>query len=351
VSHFEMVTLPGIKCRNVSVDNSLAQTGCFREGASGAPTFALYQSHGGTMKALTTVQMMKNTSKAIISILAIFVTVSAGAQERKPVDPSGPFARRAGRITQLDSVYDQKLPANELPLTGNAAIISPCRIITNYHVAFGKSENVDTAKFKFVKSIAKGHEVNFAFDLDKAGNFKRNVKAKVVGFGNYIKSDSGILGDVAVLEMETCLDQKEFAQLDLNMAEARTDVPVGALMTVSVAFDANGKNQVLVQEGCRSESVSPIDGVFLSDCESKAGMSGSIYYEFGADKKWHWTGLHAAGNGKKRSVALNAKTIANFFSQTFGEVPMAIAPVAFDDRQPQSMQSAMANTSGKVTVQ
>ncbi|CAN5613581.1 hypothetical protein BH10BDE1_BH10BDE1_08480 [soil metagenome] len=305
------------------------------------------------MKAHTKVQMMKNTTNSIITILAIFVTVSANAQERKVADPSGPFARRAGQVTQLASTYDQALPVNERALIGNATIISPCRIITNYHVAFGKSKKEDTKKIVMVKNRAKGHEVNFEFDLDSSGKFRRAVKAKVVGFANYMNTAAGTLGDMAVLEMETCLDQKEYAQLDLAMADSKSDVPVGALMTVSSGKSADGKNQILVQQGCKSEVVTPIDGLFMSNCEVVGGMSGSAVYEMGSDKKWHWTGLTTLRTGDSsdtRLVAINAKTIASFFNQSFGEVPMAIAPMALDDRQPQSQQ-AMANTSGKVTVQ
>lgn len=263
--------------------------------------------------------MMKNTSNKIITILAIFLTVCAEAQERRPVDPSGPFARRAGQITQLDSAYDKPLSKNEVRTVGNATIISPCRLITNYHVAFGKSNMTDNFKAVMIKNRAIGHEVNFSFDIDKAGNFNRTLKAKVVGFANFIKSDAGVLGDIAVLELETCLDETEYCQLDLTMAESRSDVPVGALMTVSTAVDAKGRNYVLVQEGCKSEEVTPIDGLFVANCEAEGGMSGSAIYEMGADKKWHWTGLHAAGNEGNRTIAINAKRISEFLRMTFGK--------------------------------
>jgi hypothetical protein len=295
------------------------------------------------------------TSKVILSIVTIFVTVSAPAQERLPVNPAGPLARRAGEVTQLESVYSDSLPADQLRLAGNATIISPCRIITNYHVAFGKAKKVGTERVVFVKDRAKGHEVNFAFDLDQSGHFRRNVKAKVIGFDTFVKSDAGVLGDMAVLELETCLDQKEYAQLDLAMADARSDVPVGALMTVSIGQDDNGKNQVLVQEGCSSAKLTTLIGTFVADCESVPGMSGSAVYEKGKDKKWYWTGLTAKGtvekDGKTGIIAINAKTIAAFFNKAFGEVPVGIAVMASDDRNPQSTQSAMANTGGKVTVQ
>jgi hypothetical protein len=135
------------------------------------------------------------------------------------------------------------------------------------------------------------------------------------------------------------------------MADSRTEVPVGALMTVSTGIGADGRYQVFAQEGCKSEAVTPIGGLFIADCQSLPGMSGSLVYEKGADTKWHWTGLHARGNANNGMIAIGAKTIAEFFVQSFGEVPMAMGSIANDDRSPQSLQQAMANTSGKVTVQ
>lgn len=146
---------------------------------------------------------------AVTLLTLATTTVSAQVSLRKPVDPNNPFAKRSGFVTQVSSVYAQGLPANERALVGNATIISPCRIITNYHVAFGKSKNVETDKIVLTKNRAKGHEVNFAFDLDaKSNEFKRMVKAKVVVFANFINSDRGMLSDMAVLELENCLDQK-----------------------------------------------------------------------------------------------------------------------------------------------
>ena len=164
-----------------------------------------------------------------------------------------------------------------------------------------------------------GHEVNFAFDLDqKTSQFKRNVKAKVVGFANYIDSRRGMLGDMAVLELESCLDQKEYEQLDLLMADSTADVPVGALKTVSVSRDASGRNQILVQEGCNSLDGTPVDGLFIANCEAVPQMSGSAVYEMGKDRKWHWTGLTMIksndDDGNNVLVAINAKTIAKFLA-------------------------------------
>lgn len=292
---------------------------------------------------------------AITAILLLLATSTVSAQQslRKPADPSNAFAKRSGFVTQLNAVYEQALPPNEQALVGNATIISPCRIITNYHVAFGKSKNVDTKKIVLTKNRAKGHEVNFAFDLDaKSGDFRRNVKAKVIGFANYINSTRGMLGDMAVLELETCLDQKEYEQLDLSMATSAKDYPVGTLMTVSAQQDERGRNQILVQQGCKSIEGTPVDGLFIADCETVPGMSGSAVYEMGSDKKWHWTGLSTQASVDPRGItvmiAINAKTIAGFFTQTFGEVPLTIPSLA--ERKPQSADEQMAFNSARTVV-
>lgn len=308
------------------------------------------------MKAQKTLQLMKTSSIAIINVLAIFVTISATAQSRQIVDPNGPLARRTGIITQNDGVYADGLPENEFRMSANATIISPCRIITNFHVAFGKSKRVNPTtkveKVVFFKKIEKGHEVNFSFGVDANGNFKRTMKARVIAFDNFSKTDAGLRGDQTLLELEECLDEKEFAQLDLSMAEAKTPVPVGELMTVSVGLDEDGKHRVFVQQGCRSAVLTLHTGTFPANCESVPGMSGSLIYEMGADNQWHWTGMVANGSRAGGLVAVNAKAISEFFAKYSIDTPVGILPLANEDRGPQSTQSAALGAGGgKVTVQ
>ena len=95
-------------------------------------------------------------------------------------------------------------------------------------------------------------------------------------------------------------------------------------MTVSAQQDSRGNTEIVVQQGCKSFEATPVDGLFLADCEVVPGMSGSAVYEMGADKKWRWTGLatkhRSDAAGTKVMLAINAKTIAQFFHKAFGEV-------------------------------
>jgi hypothetical protein len=195
--------------------------------------------------------------------------------------------------------------------------ISSCHIITNYHVAFGFAKNTETNKVRLFKNRAIGHEVNVAFELDgKSGEFKKFLRAKVAGFANFIADNRGIRGDMAVLQLERCMDPKDYPNLTLEMAESKSDVPVGDLMTVSTEPDAKGNNLVLVQQGCKSDAMSAIDGLFVANCDAVSGMSGSLVYELGPDNNWHWAGLvtsRIAGDDDKVGlIAINAKTIAAF---------------------------------------
>ena len=134
--------------------------------------------------------------------------------------------------------------------------------------------------------------------------------------------DRGQLGDLAVLELETCLDQKEFEQLDLSMADSTKDVPVGTLMTVSAQQDDNGRTQIVVQQGCKSLEATPVDGLFIADCAAVPGMSGSLVYEMGSDKKWHWTGVTTTGCAHHRPVRLNwAKLLKRVFDLDLEHCP------------------------------
>ena len=117
------------------------------------------------------------------------------------------------------------------------------------------------------------------------------------------------------------------------MADSTKDVPVGTLMTVSAQQDDNGRTQIVVQQGCKSLEATPVDGLFIADCAAVPGMSGSLVYEMGSDKKWHWTGVTTTGRsdagGETVMIAINAKTIARFFNKAFGEVPLTVPSCFF----------------------
>lgn len=261
---------------------------------------------------------MKKRSKmngAAITIwnlaLALILVTPAIADEsrRKPADPSGPFARLTGQITQTT-------PSDEG--FGNGFIVGAegCHVLTNFHVAFGKSANPTTGEVEMVDNVAIGHAVNFSFDLDpKTGEFRKTIRAKVVEFGNYeLFTSRGFLGDLALLRLESCIG-KDYGQLEIDRPDGGKRLPNGKLMTVSSAR-VDGKNEVLVEEGCRARPATAITGMMLSDCESVPGMSGSMILEEGPDRQWRLAGVTTGGgayvNGRQISKAIYATALNKF---------------------------------------
>lgn len=137
-------------------------------------------------------------STPIVLLLAVLWCASSFGQEsaRKPVDPSGPFAKLVGQITQAG-------PSDGAFANGFIVGAEGCHILTNFHVAFGKAKDPKTGEVEMVDRVDVGHLVHFAFDLDsKTGKFKRTMRAKVVDFGNYEAGTSrGFLGDLALLRL------------------------------------------------------------------------------------------------------------------------------------------------------
>ncbi len=301
------------------------------------------------MKAITMKMATSKTSKMVIGAIncAMMVLAStpsiAEVSARKPVDPKGQFAKLAGQITQL--------PKEKSEAFGNAFIVGSegCHILTNFHVAFGKSFD-EEGSLETVENVDVGHTVNFSFDLDaKTGKFKRTMKAKVVEFGNFEEGTArGLLGDIAILRLENCLG-KEYGQLEFDRPEQGKLIPTGRLMTVSSMKDAQGKNTVLAQDGCQALPGTSVTGTIMTNCESQPGSSGMMVLEEGKDGKWRLAGLHARGmtltGGQKVTRALYASTINKFVDPILGgEAPIAISPLA-DDRKPQSdTQTAQAPT-------
>lgn len=299
------------------------------------------------MKALTmtTTKASKLVLGAINCTLMVMASIPsmADVSARKPIDPKGQFAKLAGQITQL--------PGEKSTMWGNAFVVGSegCHILTNFHVAFGKSKDQDGV-LELVENVDVGHTVNFSIDLDaKTGKFKRTLKAKVVEFGNFEDGTSrGLLGDIALLRLENCLG-KEYAQLEIDRPEKGKLLPTGRLTTINVMRDEQGKNVMMSQENCQSLAATTVTGVITTNCEAPGGASGSMILEEGKDGKFRLVGLTAKGGafktGEKISQALYASTINKFVDPILGgEAPIAISPLA-DDRKPQSdTQTAQAPT-------
>ncbi len=298
------------------------------------------------MKALTKASKMAALKTLNLALVVLIVLpAAASVSARKPVDPKGQFAKLSGQISQAGSpsVY------------GNGFIVGAegCHVLTNFHVAFGKSADPKTGEIEMVDNVDVGHTVNFAFDLDaKSGKFKRTLKAKVVEFGNYeFGTSRGFLGDIALLRLETCLG-KEYGQLEIDRPPEGKTLPVGKLTTVSSSLSSEGKNEILIEEGCRADTGTTVTGMMLSYCESVPGMSGSMILEEGQDKKLRLAGVATGGgarvNGKQIAKAIYATVINKFLDSALGEAKMG--PLA-EQRKPQSdEQTASANTSARTVV-
>lgn len=287
----------------------------------------------------------------LVSVIGL-ITVPVAAEEsaRKPMDPKSPnpFAKLVGEISQL--------PSSGGNLVGNAFVVGRdgCNILTNFHVAFGKTKDAEGNVTLFEKTEV-GHTVTFSLDLDsKTGKFKRQMKAKVIEYGNYQSGTTrGFLGDVAVLQLESCLG-KEYAGPELDRPEPTKRSPTGKLTTVSTSRDESGKNQILIQEGCRAENT-PVTGMLVSNCEIVPGMSGSMVLEEGDDGKQRLVGLNVQHNffrdGRKVAVGIYSKVLTKFLDGALGEMPVDVTPLATRERPPQSDASAQtASLKPRTTV-
>ena len=257
-------------------------------------------------------------------VLSIFFTTafllgaSASALQplRKPVDPTGAFAKLTGQITQSG-------PSDGAFANGFIIGAEGCHILTNFHVAFGKAKDPKTGEIEMVDRVEVGHLVNFAFDLDsRTGKFKRTMKAKVVDFGNYEAGTSrGFLGDLALLRLESCLG-REYGYLEVDRPAEGKFLPMGKLKTVSSSRNSRGENEVLVEEGCLADNATTVVGMMLASCEIVGGMSGSMILEEGADKRWRLVGVATSAgaieNGKQVTKAIYVNAINKFLNAALG---------------------------------
>ncbi len=290
---------------------------------------------------MTTTQIGSKTSRMVVVAIncALMVLAStpsiADVSARKPADPKNQFTKLVGHITQLNSADPR--------IYGNAFVVGNdgCFVLTNAHVAFGTGKrDFETGEVELIENIDVGHAVNFSFDLDsKAGKFQKKIKAKVVEFGNYESGTSrGIIGDIAILRLESCLG-KSYAGLEIDRPAATKRIPIGNLMTVSATRDEqSGRIEVLVEQGCKSLPDTPATGLVLSTCENPPGTSGSMLLEEGQDGKWRLVGLNTnqvtMTDGSKIARSIYASEINRFADPILGgEAPIVTTPLA-DQRKP-----------------
>lgn len=257
----------------------------------------------------------------VICVLLVFTTWPALAQTEslKTVDPTNPFAKLTGQVTQFG--YEEKG-------YGNAFVVGAdgCHILTNFHVAFGTGRSPVTGQMQVMHNADIGHAVNFSFELDPdSGKFRRSMKATVAELGDYgIGSATGLLGDIAILRLENCLG-KSYGFLEIDRPPPHKGVPTNRLMTVRLSKTASGGNEVIVELGCRALEGTNVFGMMPSNCDTPPGSSGSMVLEEGADGKWRLVGLtteqivHA--DGRKFSKALYANTINKLLDPILGTTP------------------------------
>lgn len=280
----------------------------------------------------------KTVTQVISGLIAMVVVVPAIAQEsvRKPVDAKSPYASYAKIVGEISQIAKDSTSVGNAFFVGNDG----CNIATNFHVAFGKSKD-SNGKVVMVDNVEVGHVVNFSMDFDsKTGKFKRQVRAKVVEFGNYQAGTTrGFLGDVAILRLENCVG-KEYAGPELDHPEPGKHLPSGKLITVSTTRISENKNEILVQDGCYAEKATPVTGMLPANCEAVDGMSGSMVLEEGADGKLRLVGLStkqsAYKDGREVLLAIYSKVLTPFIEGVVGGEAAPALAVSGQDRAPQS---------------
>ncbi len=269
------------------------------------------------------------TSKWLLLAIALMACALAHAETsgRKVVDPkSVPYGHIAGELT---------IPGKPR-LVANAFLVGAegCHIIANYHSVFADNIDPVTKKINLVKprSVrAPGYEVDFAFDLDgSTGKFQRRAKAVAIELGGFEQDTTeGLTQDMVLLRLNTCAG-KSFAGPELDHPEPLEFVPTGKLTTISTRRKDKDTAELLVESGCVSAEKTTTAGLFLSNCYSKAGMSGSMVLETGVDGTARLVGITSRSgvfsDGPSYSIAVHSSSITPFVEYVLGEQPNTRPP-------------------------
>lgn len=260
----------------------------------------------------------KNSNPLIIFHFALLLLYSASllaqTSARKSIDPKGEFAKLVGQVTQVEGMGTT---------VGNGFVVGPdgCFLITNVHVAYGKSVDEKTRRVILVDNVEVGHVVNFAFDLNvETGRFTKRVKATVIDFGNYNETRTGQINDIAVLRLDTCFGEK-YSMLEFDRPPEHKLFPTGRLMTVAATTNLIGKDQIVSQIGCRAMQATNTAGMIFTDCDNPHGASGSMMLEEGLDGKWRLVGINSREivqkNGMKTAQSIYALQFNKFLDPIF----------------------------------
>lgn len=296
------------------------------------------------MKNMAKHNLSKSTA-AIFAILSIFsiAEVALAKSTRKFLDSSHPLAKA---VVLVDQVGQTGLPGNGVVVGAGG-----CYVLTNYHIAFGKSKDSD-GNITLI-DYRDEHRVSVSVDFDtKAGRFKREMKAKVIESGNYeTGTRAGVTEDYALLRLEDCLGPGYGVTSFEQDADGKR-VPIGKLSTVALTM-LEGKMGIVVEEECpafdsiagRPNAIAPRTGSVGTNCFLQGGMSGSMLLATDEAGVTRLVGINQGqdqmANGSVVSFAVYARKFNKVLASVLGEGPFASSDIA-GDRRPQTEQTAMA---------
>ena len=300
---------------------------------------------------------MKNTNfKRTFAVTLLTSTVLASISfsqpaggGRKPISADAhPLGKTLVHINQV---------GGEMVSYGNGFIVGKdgCHILTNFHVAFGKSKD-GRGNDIFVDNVSVGHEVVVQADLNsRTGRFnKQGLKARVVEFGDYRpNSDIGMREDMAMLKLDTCLG-KEFGIAKFEPKKDGVIVPAnGLISTLSISKDATLKNTLFLERNCVAADDSPIAGVFAMTCKQIGGMSGSMVFNEDADGGFTIVAMSSRGLGHtaKESVnlAIFASYLTPFVESVLGTEATKI-PLKIGSKGNDATTASLSSTKGRTVV-
>jgi V8-like Glu-specific endopeptidase len=154
--------------------------------------------------------------------------------------------------------------------TGTAFLISPCHVLTNYHVLFEEKE--PTTKISFNFNIGKSDTNDFAV----------GVAAKPVELGNYSQSEN-ICEDFAVLQLDQCVgDEYGYVQVLPLSLEKIKQLQESKIAVKSAGFPRTmSYEKVSVDEDCEVSGMHVLDNeAYAHTCNSMKNQSGGpIFFE------------------------------------------------------------------------
>lgn len=277
--------------------------------------------------------------------VAVVASSSVQAEEgRQIIDPATlPISKAIVQITQLNGVADGGA-ANGF-IIGKAG----CHVLTNFHVAFATDKKKANGEMILVPDLEVGHTVNVGIDLDaKTGVFSRNLKARVVDFGNYEQGTTeGLRGDIAVLKLDECLGEK-YGKLKIQKSTQGHRPPTGILSTLSISKISETKSALFIEKECAAADRTPIAGIFVSTCTTIGGMSGSPIIRTEKGGRYTVVGITTGAfltETGEISRALNYSIIAPFVEGVLGDEPIVSA--APNAAAAPNLTTTSSNTAGK----